>query len=143
MIGWLQKRLGNAPEATAAHLVTGERGERAAARFLRSQGYKVLARRFRGKHGEIDLVARDGDTLAFVEVKTRGSDQFGAPADAVDGEKRRHLTSCAREYLKLLEFPRIPVRFDIVEVYWDDDAGRARECRLIQGAFQMTGHVSD
>jgi putative endonuclease len=126
-----------------AHLVKGERGEHAAARHLRRQGYKILVRQFRGRHGEIDLVARDGEVLAFVEVKTRASDQFGAAAVAVDREKRQHLASCAREYLRLLGNPRIPVRFDVVEVYMDDGAREPRELRLIRGAFPMPEHVSD
>ncbi|MCX7827390.1 MAG: YraN family protein, partial [Verrucomicrobiae bacterium] len=129
--------------AAPAHLVKGERGERAAARHLRRQGYKILTRRFAGKHGEIDLVAREGEVLAFVEVKTRASDEYGDAASAVDREKRRHLVSCAREYLRLLNNPRVPVRFDVVEVYLDDDAREPREVRLIRGAFAMPEHISD
>lgn len=132
MLGWWQ-RLRNPTAAAPAHLVKGERGEQAAARYLRQRGYKILTRRFRGKHGEIDLVARDGAVLAFVKVKTRGSDRFGAAADAVGRDKQRHLASCAREYLHLLGNSRIPVRFDVVEVYMDE-AGTTSEVR-IQGAF--------
>ena len=143
MAGWFHNLFRAAAPALAPHLVTGERGEREAGRYLRRRGYKILTRRFAGKHGEIDIVARDGEVLAFVEVKTRSSDQFGTAADAVNAEKREHLASCAREYLRLLGNPRIPVRFDIVEVYMDDDAPRPREVRLIQGAFTMPGPVSD
>ena len=141
MLAFWQRLFGGV--AVPLHLLKGERGENAAARHLRSRGYKILTRRFRGKHGEIDLVARDGDVLAFVEVKTRGSDQFGNPADAVNREKEEHLASCAREYLRLLGNPRIPVRFDIVEVFMDDGARDAREVRLIQAAFTMRDRVSD
>lgn len=143
MAGWFHNLFRAAAPALAPHLATGERGEREAARHLHRRGYKILTRRFSGKHGELDIVARDGEVLAFVEVKTRGSEQFGAAADAVDAEKREHLVSCAREYLRLLGNPRIPVRFDIVEVYMDEDAPQPREVRLIQGAFTMPGHVSD
>ena len=142
MSGWLQRFRNPAAPGAPAHLVKGERGERAAARHLRQCGYKILTRRFRGAHGEIDLVARDREVLVFVEVKTRGSDRFGAAASAVDHEKRVHLISCASEYLRLLGNPRIPVRFDVVEVYMDD-AGEPREVRLIQGAFAMSQPVSD
>jgi len=143
MAGWWQRLWSRDASAKPSHLVKGECGERAAARHLRRQGYKILTRRYAGKHGEIDLVARDGEVLAFVEVKTRASDQFGDAAAAVDREKQQHLTSCAREYLRLLGNPRIPVRFDVVEVYMDDDAREPREVRLIRGAFPMPEHVSD
>ncbi|MBM3890295.1 MAG: YraN family protein [Verrucomicrobia bacterium] len=142
MAGWW-RTFWRKEATTRAHLVKGERGERAAARHLRRQGYKILTRRYAGKHGEIDLVAREGEVLAFVEVKTRASDQFGDAAAAVDREKQQHLASCAREYLRLLGNPRIPVRFDVVEVYMDDDARQPREVRLIRGAFAMPEHVSD
>jgi putative endonuclease len=142
MLGWWQRLRNPAAFVAPAHLVKGERGEAAAARHLRQRGYKILTRRFRGKHGEIDLVARDGAVLAFVEVKTRGSDRFGAAANAVGREKQKHLASCAREYLRLLGNPRIPVRFDVVEVYMDE-AGTAGEVRLIQGAFATREPFSD
>lgn len=142
MLGWWQRLRNHTKTAVPAHLVKGERGEQAAARYLRQRDYKILTSRFQGKHGEIDLVARDGEVLAFVEVKTRGSDRYGAAADAVNREKQRHLASCAREYLQLLGNPRIPVRFDVVEVYMDE-AGTADEVRLIQGAFATRQPLSD
>lgn len=142
MSGWWQRFRSQAASALPAHLVKGERGEDAAARFLRRRGYKILTRRFHGRHGEIDLVARDGAVLAFVEVKTRGSDRFGAAADAVTREKQMHLASCAKEYLRLLGNPRIPVRFDVVEVYMDE-TGTVGEVRLIQGAFATRQPLSD
>ncbi len=143
MCGWWQRLRNPASSNDApAHLVKGERGERTAARHLRQRGYKILTRRFRGAHGEIDIVARDREVLAFVEVKTRGNEQFGAAASAVDQEKRVHLISCASEYLRLLGNPRIPVRFDVVEVYMDD-AGEPREVRLIQEAFAANQPFSD
>jgi putative endonuclease len=142
MFGWLQRFRNPVTAGAPAHLVKGERGEQAAARHLRRCGYKILTRRFHGAHGEIDLVARDHEVLAFVEVKTRGSDRFGAAADAVDHEKRVHLISCASEYLRLLGNPRIPVRFDVVEVYMDD-SGEPREVRVIQGAFASPQFLSD
>lgn len=143
MSGWWHRfRYPASSDGTPAHLVKGERGERAAARHLQRRGYKILTRRFRGAHGEIDLVARDHEVLAFVEVKTRDSEQFGAAASAVDQEKRIHLISCASEYLRGLGNPRIPVRFDVVEVYMDD-AGEPREVRLIQGAFAANQPFSD
>jgi len=138
MLSWLQRILGTG--------TAGDRGERLAAAWLRRErGFTIVARNWRSprdRRDEIDLVARDGAVLAFVEVKTRGSDRFGAAADAVGREKQRHLASCAREYLRLLGNPRIPVRFDVVEVYMDE-AGTADEVRLIQGAFATRQPLSD
>ncbi len=142
MLDWWRRLWDHTKTDVPAHLVKGERGEQAAACYLRQRDYKILTSRFHGKHGEIDLVARDGEVLAFVEVKTRGSDRYGAAADAVNREKQQHLASCAREYLRLLGNPRIPIRFDVVEVYMDE-AGMAGEVRLIQGAFTTRQPLSD
>ncbi|MDW8343423.1 MAG: YraN family protein, partial [Verrucomicrobiae bacterium] len=67
-----------------AQIDRGERGEEAAARYLRRVGYKILVRRFKSRYGEIDLVCRQGEWLVFVEVKTRADEQFGAPSEAVN-----------------------------------------------------------
>jgi putative endonuclease len=96
----------------------GDRGERHAARHLRRQGFRILVRGYRTAHGEIDLVARDGDTLVFVEVKSR---RQGQPAEAVTAEKQRRLTLAGLRFLaehRLLHDQR--VRFDVVAVVWPD-----------------------
>ena len=96
----------------------GERGERHAAKFLRRQGYKIVATRRRLRYGEIDVVAVDGKTVVFVEVKTRRSETGPRPALAVDDLRRRRMTRAALAFLKshgLLEYAS---RFDIVEVIW-------------------------
>ena len=99
------------------NLLFGGRGERAAARFLRRRGFRILLRGYRTTRGEIDLVARDGETLVFVEVKTRSR---GMPAEAVTPEKQRRLTLAALHFLKrhgLLDRPReVPCRFDVVAI---------------------------
>jgi putative endonuclease len=95
----------------------GLRGERLAAKFLRRSGYKILYRNYRPKGGgEVDLVCRDGEVLAFVEVKTRSSAEFGRPADAVNDEKRELIARGARSWMRLLDNPNIVFRFDVVEV---------------------------
>jgi putative endonuclease len=102
----------------------GRRGEDAAARFLKRQGYKILAHSRRLAPGELDLVALDGRTIVFVEVKTRTSADVGHPAEAVDAIKQRKLTRLAVTFLKrhgLLEFP---ARFDVVAITWPDKGGR-------------------
>ena len=99
------------------HLEIGELGERIAVDYLKTQGRRVLYRNFRApKGGEVDIVARDGKVLSFVEVKTRTSEQFGRPLDAVDKEKERLIERGANEWLRLLGTREIPWRFDVVEV---------------------------
>ncbi len=119
------------------HLALGERGEKLAERFLRERGYKILVRRYKGRHGEIDLVCRDDDILVFVEVKTRASEEYGAPSVAVDAEKQKNLTRTALEYLREIGNPEVQFRFDIVEVVMADKR-EASEIRLIQDAFTMS-----
>jgi putative endonuclease len=113
--------------------VLGRHGERIAGQFLRGSGYKILHRNFRAKHGgEVDLVCRDGDVLAFVEVKTRTSDEAGRPADAVTQEKEALICRGARAWLRMLDRPDVVFRFDIVEVVMD--GGKPR-CNVIKSAF--------
>jgi putative endonuclease len=124
-----------AGKAKPEHLRRGELGERAAKKFLQNAGLKFLASNFRSKRGEIDLVFRDGDCLAFLEVKTRSSEDWGRPAAAVNSERRRRLSQCALDYLKLLKNPPVKIRFDIVEVLLAD--GKVREIRHLPNTFQM------
>ena len=85
----------------------GERGERAAARFLRRAGYTILARRYRLRTGEIDLVATEGRSVIFVEVKTRRSANYDHPAEAVDLQKQRRVTRTAQAFMKSKIMKRI------------------------------------
>ena len=86
-----------------ANLAAGLWGEEQAAKFLEGRGYRILGRRVRvGRRDEIDLVARAGETLVFVEVKTRRGEDFGRPAEAVDRDKRRALSRAAIRYLRRL-----------------------------------------
>lgn len=117
------------------HLRRGDLGERAAKQHLRRLGLKFLTANFRSERGEIDLVFRDGDCLAFVEVKTRSSEDWTRPAAAVDARKRRLLSQTALDYLKLLKNPAVKIRFDIVEVLLLD--GEVREVRHLPNAFAM------
>src|SRR4051812_49246263 len=99
------------------HLRLGVRGENLACRFLKRNRYKILYRNFRGRTGgEIDIVCREGDTLVFVEVKTRSREDFGRPLDSVDREKRRRIARGGLAWLRLLDNPDIFFRFDVVEV---------------------------
>ncbi len=115
----------------------GRRGEKLAAKFLRQHGYKILYRNFRGRTGgEIDIVARDGDTLVFVEVKTRGSEEFGRPFEAVRSDQQHRISRGALAWLRLLADPDILFRFDVVEVMIRD--GAPPQLELIRNAFTLS-----
>lgn len=99
----------------------GFRGERKAARYLKKNGYKIIERNFKCKAGEIDLIAAKGEVLAFIEVKTRSSDSFGAPCEAVDARRQRRYINAARFYFYAnnLRVDDFIARFDIAEVTRD------------------------
>lgn len=125
------------PGRVAPHLRTGLNGERTALFALRRRGYTVVATRWRSPKapGDLDLVAWHGETLCFLEIKTR-SVRDATPADsAVDETKRRAMRRLARLYLACLpvgERDRIPVRFDVVSIY---GVGASAEIDLVPGAF--------
>ncbi|HLH39419.1 MAG TPA: YraN family protein [Bryobacteraceae bacterium] len=96
---------------------SGRRGEDLAHRFLRGKGFIIVARNFRlAGEAEADLIAREGDALVIVEVKTREDSGFGPPERAIDEEKRRHLIRVARAFARRTETPWERVRFDVVTV---------------------------
>jgi putative endonuclease len=110
----------------------GDAGERMAARHLRRRGYRIVARNFRDGGGEIDLVAMDGETLVFVEVKTRRDDAAGAPLEAVDARKQERLRRAAQAFAARHRAARRAMRFDVVAI---SGSGRSRRIELIQDAF--------
>jgi putative endonuclease len=116
----------------------GDEGERLAARYLRRQGYKILARRYRTALGELDLVARDGDWIVFVEVKTRRTELAGQPHEAVDAHKQAQLTRLALSFLKRYDLLERRARFDVVSIVWE---GTAREPKIVhyRNAFEPPG----
>ena len=116
----------------------GERGENAAAKFLRRRGMKIVARRSRSRVGELDLVAVDGHTLVFVEVKTRASDAKGSAAAAVDERKQRQLTRAALAFLKAKGLLEYPSRFDVVAVTWPQGS-RKPQIEHFPNAFEAIG----
>ncbi len=116
--------------------IFGDRGERAAARYLRREGMRILLRGYDTLWGEIDLVARDGEVLVFIEVKTR---RCGDPAEAVTPEKQRRLTLAALHFLRMRNLLEQRCRFDVVAIVWADDR-RPPEIEHIRGAFEAVGH---
>lgn len=116
---------------------TGLWGEDVAALSLSNNGYTIVGRRVRpNKHDEIDIVARKGNVLAFVEVKTRGSEAFGRPASAVDSAKRRALCRAAASFLRRAGYPDLCYRLDIIEVV-GNQGGPNPVVRHIEDAFRF------
>lgn len=120
MLGSLVDRLRDLRRRSTwnADHASGRRGEDLAHRFLRRQGFTIVARNYRLASGdaEADLIAWEGSTLVFVEVKSRASTEFGPPERAIGDEKRRHLLRVARAYTRKSETPWERVRFDVVTV---------------------------
>lgn len=117
----------------AVHLATGSRGEEEAYFHLRRLGYVMVARNFRSprRRGELDLVGWDGDTLCFVEVKTRTTRDVKPAEAAVDDDKQRELALMAGEYMRRME-QKPQFRFDVVSVYYERGE---KEINLYKGAF--------
>lgn len=111
------------------------RGENAAARYLRQIGYKIILRNYHSPLGEIDIIARDGDTLVFCEVKTRAYDE-PTPEEQVNRTKQHQITKAAKVYLNRYGSSQPPARFDVVAVVWPAD--REPAIRHIQNAFEAT-----
>ncbi|HPR82329.1 MAG TPA: YraN family protein [Pontiellaceae bacterium] len=118
----------------APHLRTGRRGEVQAEQFLKRAGLKIIARNVRIGADELDLIAQQGDTLIFVEVKTRANEDFGRPFTAVNRAKRRKLSRAAIHFLKKRKLRPPYIRFDVIEV-----VGEKPEIRHIQNAFTLEG----
>lgn len=116
----------------------GERGERAAVQFLKRKGYHILGRHLDLRPGELDIVAVDGRTVVFVEVKTRSSTTAGSPAEAIDEHKERRMTQAALTYLKAHGLLHHAARFDVVSIKWPHDA-RQPTIDHYENAFSPAG----
>jgi putative endonuclease len=118
---------------SAPHLLQGRRGERQACAWLMRRGYDVLARRYHGRWGELDIVALEGSELVIVEVKTRASRDFGEPWEFVDWQKQQNLRQAAAEFMARYDLGQYAYRFDIVSVI--SPANGPPEIRLLRNAF--------
>ncbi|GAC1354044.1 MAG: hypothetical protein NVS4B11_01960 [Ktedonobacteraceae bacterium] len=121
--------------ARTARQGLGRTGERLAAEELTRQGYHILERNFRCRHGEIDLIAEEASDLIFVEVKTRRGDAYGLPEEAVTPRKQQKLVQVATYYLDLHACSERAWRIDVVAVQLSSD-GRFEEIRVYQHAVQ-------
>lgn len=111
--------LSGRPAVTIARQILGKEGEKTAVEELERRGYAILDRRYRTARGEIDIVAQDGNTVVFVEVKVRETGECGTAAEAVTKQKQRRLASMATDYLARRKLMNRPCRFDVVAI----DAG--------------------
>lgn len=119
---------------THARQALGLEGETRACLVVEARGYRVLARRYRTRHGEIDIVARHEGTIVFVEVKARRGGAFGDPAAAITPQKQRRLVAMASDYLARHRLARCAVRFDVVSVEFHVD--RSPVVTVIPDAFR-------
>ncbi len=107
---------------------TGKEGEEIAARFLKSKGYRILERNYRTRFGEIDIIARKKKNIVFVEVKTRTSDEFGSPSEAVNRKKLAKLTSVASQFIQENRFEGFSFEFEVVSI---TKQGNQWHCEII------------
>jgi len=114
----------------AKHIETGKKGEALAVRFLNLKGYEILETNWRSNHKEIDTIALDKEELVIVEVKTRSTDYFGYPEEAVDAKKQKLLISAAQDYIDKTDW-EAGVRYDIVSVL------------LKKGESHIIHHITD
>jgi len=119
---------------SAAKQAFGELGERIAERWLRRTGWRVLQRRFRSGHRDIDLVVEREGTIAFVEVKARRGDRFGQPVEAVNWRKQKELTKSAQVWIDRHGRPEESYRFDVIGVLMEGDRVRVRH---VADAFKV------
>jgi putative endonuclease len=117
----------------------GNRSERAAARFLKRQGYRILARNYFSRHGELDLVAIDSGCVFFVEVRSTGTSNLTKTAASVDLVKQRRLTNLALHFLKKQRLLHCPARFDVLILSWPADQ-KEPAISHYRNAFEAVGH---
>jgi putative endonuclease len=120
---------------TIARQTLGKTGEDLACRELERRGYAIVARRYRRRGGELDIIARDGATLVFIEVKTRDGRAFGDAAEAVTPFKRRRIAQLALDYMTRHRLTDCPCRFDVVSIHVDSGEP---VLEVFQGAFDVT-----
>jgi putative endonuclease len=113
----------------------GQNGEKIAVDFLQGRGYTILERNYRRRTGEIDIIAKEGEVLVFIEVKTRSGWTYGSPAAAITPRKQRQISRTAQYFLAEQDLFNTPARFDVVTVIFGND--QLLEIELIADAFDL------
>jgi putative endonuclease len=121
----------------AGHITIGTQGEKIAGRYLLSKKYKILHCNYRCRYGEIDIIARKKKVLVFVEVKTRRTNTFGSPLEAVSLKKQRAISAVAQQYLQHACLNDSAARFDVIAVHLNSDNP---EIEHIENAFELPEH---
>jgi putative endonuclease len=116
------------------NLEFGKAAEREAVEFLKTKGYEILKLNYKTRLGEIDIIAKDKDTVCFVEVKARRFLSLGQPSEAVSFKKQGHIAKAAVYYLKINNLLESPARFDVLSILYRDNRG---EFSLIKNAFEL------
>ena len=116
-------------------ITLGRKGEDSAVLFLEQHGYRIVERNFRTRLGEIDIIARDGKTICFIEVKTRASVHLGTPFEAVTRSKQLKISQMALLYLKSKNLMRLPARFDVIAII-NNDQGQS-SVGIVKNAFEL------
>ena len=119
-----------------SRVIFGKTGEDLAVQELERRGYAIVARRYRQRGGELDIIARDGPTLVFVEVKARQDHAFGDAAESVGFYKRRRISRLAQEYVLSQRLTDCPCRFDVVSIHVDEGPP---VIEVFQNAFDFVG----
>ena len=117
----------------APHIKLGEKGEAEACKYLKKKRYKILEKDFKCKLGEIDIIAKDGAILCFIEVKCRSSHSFGHPEEAITWEKKKRIKKAAEYYMLLHKITNVNCRYDVVAIL-ETKEGK-RKINLIKNAF--------
>lgn len=119
---------------TNTRIDIGKRGETLAISFLKKNGYRIIESNFRCRYGEIDIIAQEGKTVAFIEVKTKTNNRFGSPTQAIDLRKQRQVSKTALIYISQKRLTNYSARFDVVGV---NIKGSNSEIELIKNAFEL------
>jgi putative endonuclease len=117
--------------------ILGDLGESTACKYLEDIGYSIIERNFSCRAGEIDIIAFEGDTIVFIEVKTRASEAFGMPSEAVSDTKQKKLVKAALYYMQKKKLFNYMSRFDVIEVIMDEESNC--QINIIKDAFQYSG----
>ncbi len=122
---------------TKDRLYFGQEGEKAAVKFLKKRGYRIVEKNYRHKAGEIDIIAEHGQVLVFVEVKSRAGAELGEPLEAITPHKQRKIGQVARGFLTQHKIEKRDCRFDVVGIQGDPNQAKRWDIELIQDAFRL------
>jgi len=122
---------------TQERLHFGKEGEKAAVKFLKKRGYRIIEKNYRNKAGEIDIIAEHGQVLMFVEVKSRAGAELGEPLEAITPHKQRKIGQVARGFMAQHKSENRDCRFDVVGIQGDPNQPKQWDIELIQDAFRL------